>query len=91
MRRCPRGLLTLGALLAASSKRRSVKIFWISLAIVYTTYRISRVYLGVHHPSDVLAGWLAGAAWAMFAFLLARLFKYRLHQDVDHSSELLSG
>ncbi|MFT3878117.1 MAG: phosphatase PAP2 family protein [Gemmatales bacterium] len=84
--------LTLGALLAGNSKRRSVKIFWLSLAILLTLLiGCSRVYLGVHHPSDVLAGWLAGAAWAMVAFLLARVFKYRLHQDAEHSSELLSG
>jgi undecaprenyl-diphosphatase len=84
--------LTLGALLAGNSQRRSVRIFWISLAIVLTLIiGCSRVYLGVHHPSDVLAGWFAGAAWAMFAFLLARVFKYQLHQDVDQSKELLSS
>lgn len=84
--------LTLGAILAANSKRRLVKIFWISLAIGLTLLiGCSRVYLGVHHPSDVLAGWLAGTAWAMFAFLLARVFKYRLHQDAETSEETISG
>lgn len=82
--------LTLGALLAGNSQRRSVRIFWISLAIVLTLLiGCSRVYLGVHHPSDVLAGWLAGAAWAIFAFLLARVFKYRLHQDAEVSHDTL--
>ncbi|HQR07175.1 MAG TPA: phosphatase PAP2 family protein, partial [Gemmatales bacterium] len=84
--------LTLGALLAANSKRHSVKIFWMSLALILTLLiGCSRVYLGVHHPSDILAGWLAGAAWAMFAFLLARLFKYQLHHDPDKSNELPYG
>jgi undecaprenyl-diphosphatase len=81
--------LTLGALLAQRSPRKRVKVFWLSLAIFLTLLiGCSRVYLGVHYPSDVLAGWLAGAAWAILAFLLARVWSYRhLVWAVKHREE----
>lgn len=65
--------LTLGALLARTEGRRRVTIFLMATAIFLTLIiGISRVYLGVHWPSDVLAGWCVGASWAVLCSLLAR-------------------
>lgn len=65
--------LTLGALLARTEGRRRVTIFLMATAIFLTLIiGISRVYLGVHWPSDVLAGWCVGASWAALCSLLAR-------------------
>ena len=58
--------LTLGAILARVQPRRLLKFYLIVLAIGITALvGASRVYLGVHWPSDVLAGWAAGAVWAL--------------------------
>jgi undecaprenyl-diphosphatase len=64
--------LTLGALLTRVQKRRRIRAFIMGLAVALTLLvGISRVYLGVHWPSDVLAGWSVGAAWASLCWFVA--------------------
>jgi undecaprenyl-diphosphatase len=65
--------LTLGALLAQTSPDPRVKAYFAVLAIILTVaVGTSRIYLGVHYASDVLAGWCIGGAWALLCWMIAR-------------------
>ena len=62
--------LSTAAVLASLESRERSKVFIFAVAVVLTVaVGASRVYLGVHWPTDVLAGWSLGAAWAFLARL----------------------
>jgi undecaprenyl-diphosphatase len=70
--------LTLGALLARTQQSLPIRLYVLSLAVLATMLvGISRVYLQVHYPSDVLAGWCIGSAWAMACWAIMQWLQYR--------------
>lgn len=70
--------LTLATLLARSQQSGRVRIYLLSVAIVLTLLvGISRIFLGVHWPSDVIAGWSVGAVWAVVWSLIGKCLQNR--------------
>jgi undecaprenyl-diphosphatase len=64
--------LTLGALMTRIQAGPRLKLYVMAVAVAVTLLvGASRIYLGVHWPTDVLAGWCLGSAWALSCWLVA--------------------
>lgn len=80
--------LTLGALVARLVRDRRLKLYvMLSAAFLAMAIGVSRVYLGVHWPSDVLAGWIAGALWALLCWALAQALGVAREQRPSQPAE----
>ncbi|SCB22750.1 phosphatase PAP2 family protein [Rhizobium hainanense] len=67
--------LTLAALISGTRTYRSTRVFTVAAGILLTLMiGASRIYLGVHYPTDVLGGWCAGATWALACWIIARRY-----------------
>lgn len=70
--------LVLGAILARSAQHNGQRVYVLSVAIALTLIiGASRIYLGVHYPTDVLAGLCVGSAWASIVWLAAYFLQHR--------------
>lgn len=68
--------LTVGALLAGANEDLRLKRYFMGLAVFLTVaVGASRVYLAVHYPTDVLAGWCVGSGWAILCWTVASWFQ----------------
>lgn len=75
--------LTLGLLLAHAQESNAVKTYIFAVSVLITVIvGLSRIYLGVHWPTDVLAGWSFGAAWALLCWIAVRWLE-RHHLSTD--------
>jgi len=76
--------LTLGVMLTRAFPKKRLKAFVLGCAILIALLiGLTRVYLGAHWASDVIAGWCAGAAWAMALWLVAYAIERR--QSAAHA------
>lgn len=70
--------LTAAAVVARLVEPLALKLYVLGLAVLLSALAgVTRVYLGVHYPSDVLAGWMAGLAWALLCWTMGSWLQRR--------------
>jgi undecaprenyl-diphosphatase len=76
--------LTLAAMLMRASDTRATKVYVLAVAAVLTLLAgVSRLYLGVHYPTDVVGGWIVGFGWASVCWLAAKRFEGATHIQAE--------
>lgn len=80
--------LTLGVLLMRLADRPITKFYCLGVAMLATfLIGTTRVYLGVHYPTDVLGGWLIGFAWALLCWIVERRIERRSGIEAEKEAQ----
>jgi undecaprenyl-diphosphatase len=63
--------------------RKSKFLIWLAAALLVGMIGLSRIYLGVHYPSDVIAGYLAGAVWVTAVTIVDKILLDRREKKIN--------
>jgi membrane-associated phospholipid phosphatase len=74
----------LAAILAGRARGRGAKFcFWIAAVLLVGMIGLSRIYLGVHYPSDVIAGYCAAVVWVGAVGFLERTLRTGEREELE--------